>query len=348
MSTHIPAVVFRSAHTTDIGAFPCPRCVPGTLLCRTRYSVVSPGTELRTLRGEQEGAVFPLVPGYAWVGQVEEVAPDVSGFVPGDWVCGRAAVPLEGVGSTWGGHAAVHATNAFGYAGAVKLPPGVDPLDYVLVELAAIAWRAVSMCVPARGETAVVCGQGIIGALAALWLLRAGVRVIALDLDAARLARARQMGAWVVDGKDSDVASQVLACAGGPVDIAVEASASHAGASLVASLLRWPHAFKGEISYRPEEGPRLTNYWPRLCFLASYTKTMELRPTGLANVEGALVLYPRDRRVADRRAIVDQIRSGVLKTADFTGAPVPYTEAPEVYRSLRDEPAKALTQVLSW
>jgi threonine dehydrogenase-like Zn-dependent dehydrogenase len=250
--------------------------------------------------------------------------------------------------STWGGHAAVHTTPATGYAGAVKLPRGVDPLDYVLVELGAIAWRAVSMCVPAPGETAVVCGQGIIGALATLWLIKAGVRVIALDLDATRLEQARRMGALVVDGKSPDAAAQVLAYAGGLVDIAVEASASHAGARLVASLLRWPHAFNSSISYRPDEGPRLANYWPRLCFLASYTKTMELLPTGLANVEGAMVFYPRDRRVSDRQAVIDQIRSGVLKTADFVGTPVPYTEASEVYRSLRDEPAKALTQVISW
>ena len=347
-STTIPAIVFQSANTIEVGAFPRPSCAPGTLLCRTHYSTVSPGTELRTLRGEQEGAVFPLIPGYAWVGEVEEVASDVSGFAPGDWVCGRASTPLEGVGATWGGHAAVHATPTTGYAAAVKLPPGVDPLHYALVEVGAIAWRAVSMCVPAPGETAVVCGQGIIGALATLWLIRAGVRVIALDLDATRLERAQRMGAWAVDGNAPDATAQVLAYAGGPVDIAVEASSSHAGARLVASLLRWPHAFNGAISYRPDEGPRLANYWPRLCLLASYTKTMDLLPTGLANVEGALVFYPRDRRVSDRQAVIDQIRSGALKTADFVGAPVPYTQASEVYRTLRDEPAKALTHVFSW
>lgn len=123
---------------------------------------------MRTLRGEQSGATFPLVPGYSWIGQIEEVAPGVDGFAVVDWVSGRAATPLEGVSAIWGGHAAVHASPATGYAAAVKLSSGLDPLDCVLTELAGISWRGISMCVPARNETAVVCGQGIIGALAVL------------------------------------------------------------------------------------------------------------------------------------------------------------------------------------
>jgi 2-desacetyl-2-hydroxyethyl bacteriochlorophyllide A dehydrogenase len=344
----IPAIVFRSANAIGIEEFPRPTCAPGTLLCRTRYSTISPGTELRTLRGEQQGATFPLIPGYAWVGLVEEVATDVTGFAPGDWVCGRASAPLEGMGSTWGGHAAFHVTPVSGYAAAVKLPPGADPLDYVLTELAAIAWRGVSMCVPTRNETAVVTGQGIIGALATLWLLQAGVRVVTVELDAARLERARRFGALTVDAGAQDAAAQVKAITGGPVDIAVEASASPAGARLAASLLRWPHAFNSAISYRPDEGPALTNYWPRLCLLASYTRTLELPPAGLVEVEGALVLRPRDRRVADRCEMVERTRNGLLQTGDFVEPPRPFTAAPELYRTLRDEPAKALTFILSW
>lgn len=348
MPNTVQAIVFKEANAVEVRSFPIPKCTSGTILCRTRYSVISPGTELRTLRGEQEGAVFPLVPGYAWVGQVEEAAEDVTGFSVGDWVCGRSSTPLEGVGSTWGGHASLHASPTTGYSAAVKLPPDVQPLDYVLTELGAISWRAMSMCVPAQNETAIVCGLGPIGALAVLWLLQAGVRVIAIDLDEGRLARARKFGALTVNGNASDAKDQVLSYAGGPVDIAVEASSSHAGARLVASLLRWPQAFNASVSYRPEEGPRLANYWPRLCFLASYTKTMELLPTGLAQVEGALVFYPRDRRVSDRQAVIDQIRKGVLKTEDFVGAPVPFSKAPEIYETLRQEPSKALTYVFSW
>jgi 2-desacetyl-2-hydroxyethyl bacteriochlorophyllide A dehydrogenase len=344
----IPAIVFRDANAVGIEEFPRPTCAPGTLLCRTRYSTISPGTELRTLRGEQQGARFPLIPGYAWVGQVEDIAADVTGFAPGDWVCGRASAPFEGMGSTWGGHAAFHATPVSGYAAAVKLPSQANPLDYVLTELAAIAWRGVSMCLPSRNETAVVCGQGIIGALATLWLLQAGVRVVAVELDATRLERACRLGALTVDGRAKDATAEVKALTGGPVDIAVEASASMAGARLVASLLRWPHAFNQAISYRPDEGAERTNYWPRLCLLASYTQTLELPPAGLIETEGALVLRPRDRRVADRCEIVERTRKGLLRVADFVEPPRPFSEAPELYRQLRDEPAKALTFILAW
>lgn len=348
MSDSIPAVVFTSENTVEIRSFPRPKCTAGKILCRTRYSTISPGTELRTLRGEQNGARFPLVPGYAWIGQVEEVASDVVGFRVGDWVCGRSSDPLEGADSTWGGHGAVHAAPATGYAATIKIPAGVDPLDCVLMELGAISWRGVSMCLPLRGESAVVCGQGIIGALAAQWLVQAGVRVVALDLDARRLERARRLGCLTVDGAAPDAADQVRALAGGAVDIAVEASASLSGARLVAPLLRNTQAAAVSGSYRPDDGPRLANYWPRLCILASFTKKMELAPKGLLEVEGALVLAPGDRRVQDRMAVQDRIRLGQFKPRDFVDAPVPYTRAPDLYPSLRDEPAKALTHVMSW
>lgn len=347
-ATAIPAVLFHAPGEVRIASLPRPACTAGTILCRTRYSIISAGTELRTLRGEQEGATFPLVPGYAWVGQVLEAAPDVAGFAPGDWVSGRAATPLAGVGSTWGGHAAVHASPVAGYAAAVKLPAGAEPLDYVLTELAAISWRGVSMCVPGRDETAVVCGQGIIGALATLWLAQAGVRVVATDLDPARLERARRLGALAVDGRAADAADRIRTLAGGPVDIAVEASASLAGARLAAGLLRQPQAHAAAAAYRAVDGPGLASYWPRLCLLASYTRRMDLLPTGLVDGEGAMVLHPRDRRVQDRLAVIDRIRAGVLKTADFVAAPVPFSQAPEAYRMLRDEPARALSCVLDW
>ena len=66
------------------------------------------------------------------------------------------------------------------------------------------------------------------------------------------------------------------------------------------------------------------------------------------NGEGALVLHPRDRRVQDRLEVIDRVRAGVLKTADFVDAPVPFTQAPEIYRRLRDEPPRALTYVFDW
>lgn len=47
----------------------------------------------------------------------------------------------------------------------LKLPAGADPWHYVVTEIAAISWRGVTAAFPAPGETAVVVGQGLIGAL---------------------------------------------------------------------------------------------------------------------------------------------------------------------------------------
>jgi 2-desacetyl-2-hydroxyethyl bacteriochlorophyllide A dehydrogenase len=348
MQKTIRAVVFKKANEVAIDSFPRPQIAEGSVICETRYSLISTGTEMRTLRGGQEGAEFPLVPGYSWVGQVVEVAADVKGLSRGDWVSGRAAATLQGASSTWGGHAEVHCSPAGGYAAAVKLPDGCDPLDYVLTEVASISWRGVSMTCPVPGETALVSGQGLIGALAAKWLILAGARVIAVDMDQERLERTRQWGAWTIRAKDPDAKAKVLDLSGGGVDIAVEASSSLEGAKFAASVLRQPHASVAQSSFRAHHGVDRINYWPRLCLLATYTKTMDMFPTGLVELEGTLVLHPRDRRVQDRISVIDNIRKGLLKTSDIVDAPIPIEQAPETYRRFRDGVERNLTTVFKW
>jgi len=55
------------------------RPASGEVLVATRFTCVRPGTELRCLAGRQPDAVgFPYIPGYAMVGEVIAVGPEVS------------------------------------------------------------------------------------------------------------------------------------------------------------------------------------------------------------------------------------------------------------------------------
>ena len=56
------------------------------LLIRTRYSLISAGTELACLSGAEAWFGFPGTPGYASVGEVVEVGAQVSDLAPGDIV----------------------------------------------------------------------------------------------------------------------------------------------------------------------------------------------------------------------------------------------------------------------
>jgi len=328
-----------------------PECGAQEVVAETVYSFVSPGTELRVLAGASESkGRFPLIPGYAWVGRLIEIGSGVQGWRVGELVTGRNPLPIPGLTALWGGQASHHRCVVSGYDSLLKLPAGADPWDYVMTEVAAISWRGVSAAFPSPGETAVVVGQGLIGAFSAKWLLVHGARVIVVDLEESRLARARQWGAIAaLNGRDPDIREQILAyCSPGGADIAVDASASLAGARLAASVLRQPVYRSLHEAYPVGTLRSAAAVWPRLVFQASYTWQEPLGPGGLAAGEGVLVLKPGDRTVGDRLAVIDQIRAGNLPVADLLDAPTPVAQAPEAYRLLRDNPGAISAVSYRW
>ncbi|MDD5708477.1 MAG: medium chain dehydrogenase/reductase family protein [Kiritimatiellae bacterium] len=347
----VKTIVFPRANEVTFQTFDLPACGPKEVVCETIYSFVSPGSELRILAGTKESKNrFPAIPGYSWVGRVIEVGRDARGWSIGDLVSGRSAVMFPGYTSLWGGQASHHVCEVTGYECPLKLPEGADPWEYVAVEVAAIGWRAATCAVPGQGETAVVIGQGLVGAFALRWLALHGVRVIALDMVNSRLQRALRWGAAaVVDPRDGDTRERILAVAGGGVDIALECSSSRAGVELANTILRQPAARAMDVNYPVAALHGCLHYWPRLVYVATYTHTHEIEPGGLkGGTEGALVLTPCDRTVGDRACVIERIRLGQLPMADVAAAPTPVEEAPDAYFRLRDNPDKYNTMVFEW
>lgn len=204
---------------------PVPALKPGHLLIRTRYSLVSAGTErmlvefskagwLSRIRQQPEKvqmvldkiraegllptveAVFaklgqPMPMGYSQVGVVEEVGTGVEGFRPGDRVVSNGphaewvCVPKNLV---------------------ARIPEGVDDRAAAFTVLGAVGLQGIRLLRPTFGETFCVMGLGLVGLLAAELLLAQGCRVLGIDLDERRLHLAKAMG--------------VIPCkAGGDVDL---------------------------------------------------------------------------------------------------------------------------------
>jgi len=88
-----------------------------------------------------------LIPGYSVVGRVSETGSEVRGWRKGDLVSGRNPLPVPDINSLWGAQASHHRYKITGYDRPVKLPPGVQPWDFVTAEVAAISWRAVTAAV---------------------------------------------------------------------------------------------------------------------------------------------------------------------------------------------------------
>lgn len=190
------AIVFSKPNEITLGDFELGSCAATDIVVRTLYTMVSSGTELRVLAGHYGAAEkFPLVPGYSVIGEVIAVGDKALGFRIGNLVSGRNPRPVKGVNSHWGGQASCHVYPTNGEDRCVLLPDGAKPLDYVIAEISAISLRGVEAAAPKQGETAVVFGQGMIGAFSAAWLHARGCHVIVADLEQGRLDRALAWGA---------------------------------------------------------------------------------------------------------------------------------------------------------
>ena len=206
--------------------------VPGSVRIETWYSGISAGTELTAYRGtnpyltstwDAERRLFvPGEPsfgypvsgwGYSEVGQVVEVADDVTELRAGDVVHG-----------IWG-----HRSDAVLPASALSwrvLPAGVDPIIGTFARVGAIALNAVLAAEVRLGERVAIFGQGVIGLLATRLATLSGGSVLAVDAQAARLDAARAFGAAeTIDALRPGGAGELIRdLTGGGADSAIELS----------------------------------------------------------------------------------------------------------------------------
>jgi NADPH:quinone reductase len=163
----------------------------------------------------QENPPLPFSPGFEVAGTVEETAPDVTAWKPGDRVMGM--LPFGGYAET----AVLPAERA------IALPPSLEfaaaagfPVAYGTA-YGALAWRARLR----PGERVLVFGAAGGVGLAAVAVARVlGAEVIAVAAGRERLAVATAHGAaHAVDSRSEDVAAQVREVTGGRgVDVVVD------------------------------------------------------------------------------------------------------------------------------
>lgn len=217
---------------------PAPEVSAGRVLVRTRASCISVGTELsglkaqtslwkqaltrpdkvvravrmmaergvgQTVRVVQEQTSAGLAVGYSAAGDVITVGEGVSEFAPGDHVaCAGAGFAM---------HADIISvpTNLV-----TAVPAGLSMKAASTVTLGAIALQGVRRLQPTIGESFVVVGLGILGLITVQLLKANGCRVIAVDLDPKRVAKAQSLGADAgLGGSDEFPAAAVSRLTGG-------------------------------------------------------------------------------------------------------------------------------------
>jgi 2-desacetyl-2-hydroxyethyl bacteriochlorophyllide A dehydrogenase len=347
--TQIHAIVFEKENEVSFGTFTLPEMKDDQMLVKTRYTFVSSGTETRVLGGHYGASgKFPLIPGYAAVGEVVGLGKDVKGYRVGDYLSYNPQTGPTDIHLQWGGQASFHLVGAGDKP--IVLPKGSDPLDYVASQVAAISLRGVVAAQPQPDECAVVIGQGAIGAFSAGFLVGKGCRVIAVDLAEARLQRSLSYGVHAcVNAADPDVLERILAYCDGGANIVVEASGSQQGAALAHKLVRrTPNTFRDPKTYYVNPISGLVNHWPRIVYQANYLDRLSLDPRLDLNSEGVLLLMPGDRGAEDRLNAMEAIRSRLIDPRHYIDRVVPYTEAPLAYEQLRLNPDQVFSVVFDW
>ncbi len=183
---------WRGLRLTDV---PPPPLQPGAVRIGVAYASVGYALLLQTSGRYQRKPPLPFVPGTEVSGTVLEVAPDVSGFAPGD----RVVAALD-----WGGFG----EEAVATAETVWHVPAAMPLDAATLmpttygtAHASLHWRGRL----AAGQTVVVLGAAGGVGMAAVEIARlAGARVIAVTRTAERSELVRAHGAHHALVCDSD------------------------------------------------------------------------------------------------------------------------------------------------
>jgi len=205
-------VVFTGRGVAQVQSFTVPEPDDSQLLIRTRVSLISPGTERAFFLGmPNTPQQYPQFSGYCNIGEVIACGVAVQGWQVGQRVASSA-------------HHAMHATVSADKC--LPVPADLPDETAAFFQLIAIALQGVRKARVELGEPVAVIGAGLIGLLAMQLAQRHGaLPAISVDLDAQRLAFARQVGADATVRADDDLRVNVQnLCADEGAAVVIEAT----------------------------------------------------------------------------------------------------------------------------
>ncbi len=300
---------------------------PDQVLVRNEFSVISPGTELRCIAGQQAGATFPFVPGYSAAGVVEKAGRE-TGFHEGDRVCAIGGGTFIDVERQWGGHAARLLIKP---QSLVAVPENVSIKQAAIGKIAAIPYHGFRLAAAKPDMRCVVLGLGLIGQLSAR-LFAGACPTVACDLDVTRVETAKRAGidARLID-RELQPALRELADS---ADIVADSTGVAGVMNTALRLLRarpW-----GDVEQSP----------PVYLVQGSYAGSMTI-DYNEAFMKEAVIIVARDNGRADVEAVLQTISDGRLNVDDLLAKVVRPEEAGEVYRDLAGR-SSLMTAVFDW
>lgn len=320
------AVACLAPGEVEIRDVELPEPEAGEVLIKTSFSAISPGTEIRCIRGEQPDSVpFPFVLGYSMVGEV------IGGEA--EWIgkmvyCGGSQ--KVSIDRMWGAHCghAIASTESL-----CELPTGVSFADAAMARLLAIALRGVSVAQPAIGERVAVIGLGVIGLFSARAFAASGADVLALDQspDRAQIAGLTGIRTAVVE---RNLPEPVLALWPDGADIVVDCTG-------VRVVLDHAIACGRERTWADHEEQGC-----RIVLQGSYPGDAHFNYQA-AFLKEASLLLPRDCQPHDINLALEMMADGRVSTLGIRDIQ-PAESSPDIYQQLLEGHREPPTCVLAW
>jgi 2-desacetyl-2-hydroxyethyl bacteriochlorophyllide A dehydrogenase len=154
------------------------------IIIKNKYSLISPGTEMSCLSGNESWFSLPGTPGYAAVGEILEKGKQIKNLKVGDTVF------------VFGPHSEYFKINTQDrYSGiCIKVPSSVSHDTVPFTRIGTIAMTSLRVSDIELGDYAAVIGMGLVGNLAAQLCMLQGARVIGIDINEKRLEVAKRCG----------------------------------------------------------------------------------------------------------------------------------------------------------
>ncbi len=269
------------------------------------------GTDLHAFRGRQPFFSYPRILGHELGVEVLAVGPGVTQVKPGDRCavepylnCGRCIACQRGKSNccTQLKVLGVHVDGGMRErivvpAAKLHVSRSLSYDQLALVETLGIGAHAVERAAIERGETVAVLGTGPIGLAVIQFALAAGARVIAIDVNAARLAFCRDrlglVGSDLVEASTTDVVTRLRELTGDALPTAVFDATGNAGSMAAA------------FTYPAHGG--------RLVFVGLFSGDVTFNDPNFHRRELTL-LASRNSRPDDFRRIIALVESGRVDT----------------------------------
>jgi len=305
----------------------------GNALIKKKYSIISTGTELACLSGNESWFKMPRVHGYSCVGEVIKIGENVTNVSPGDTVfCyGRhtlyQVLPVSGV--------------------FIRVPKEADLKWIPFVRMASIAATALRCSNIELGDYVVVTGQGMVGNMAMQLAKLQGARVIAVDIEDNRLEIAKKCGAdLTINSSKQDAAALIKDFTKGLMaSTLIEATGVP---SICVSAIEWV-AKNGEIIYLGSpRGNFETDVTPFLnrSHLADFHVTVKGAHEWIYPIaKNPFVKHSIERNT---EIIIDFILSGKLIIEPLFTEIVTPADCVTIYKNLRDNKDKYMGVIFDW